>query len=287
MLSSRKFIVFLQVKFMIDDTNMSDDSDDNIETEHNYSDDGIVSGYSLEINNQTCRINNSQQLRQLIINTIPIHKLEILFTEGAIQDSDISLLSEYLNNEVGNKIKILYLMSSELGNEQAKQVIIALVKSGCLLEELSFWENNLHDDLNFLCNLTKFNNSLRLLNFADNDMSTSIDYIIDIINNCPLLEDLDLGNCSIVDFDFKKLCLSFKTHPKLNKLCLEYNHKITDESVEHLTDLIKQNKQLKYINLSNTSISIKNISMLQAIKKDVEIFFGNQIVKNKLCLRPN
>ena len=97
-------------------------------------------------------------------------------------------------------------MSSQLNNQQAKQLIETLINSGCTIEELSLWENNLNGDLNFLSKIKQFHSSLKLLNLADNDLSKSIEHIIEILNNCPLIEALDLGNCFLSDSDVEKLC---------------------------------------------------------------------------------
>ena len=230
MLRYLKYLLFLQGKQMI--TNISEFS---VNTPNTTEHVGVIS--------------NSAQLHQLLNNTTPIDKIEIMFSEREIKDSDIVLLVNYLQTEIGKKIKVLYLMSSQLNNQQAKQLIEILISSGCAIEKLSLWENSLSGDLSFLSNIKQLHNSLKLLNLADNDLSNNVEYIIEIINNCPLLEALDLGNCCLSDSDVEKLCLALKTHPNLTKLSLDHNKKLTHKSIEYIEDLI-QHKQTLHVNLS-------------------------------------
>jgi|GEM_PF-2975410 hypothetical protein len=221
-----------------------------------------------------CTITNREQLSKLKDIKEPIETLIISFTLGDLYDEDIYNIMLYLKT-TKNNTKNLWFVNSELTNEQAKSIIDALTEIDTLksIEGLSFCSNDLQGDVCFLRNLKKLN-GLIWLNLSENNLSMGIDDIIEIICNCPLLQELHLSASGIDDVALEKLCLSIEEHPSLTRISIDHNKLITDNSVKYIKELIEQNNRLKHVNLLGTKISDSNIYGLQAISTDVEIFFG-------------
>ena len=231
-----------------------------------------------------CTITNREQLSKLEDIKEPIETLIISFTLGDLYDEDISNIILYLKT-TQNNTKNLWVVDSELTNEQAESIIDALTETDTLksIEGLSFCSNDLQGDLCFLRNLKKMN-GLIWLNLSENNLSMGIDDIIEIICNCPLLQELHLSASAIDDVALEKLCSAIEAHPSLTRISIDHNKRITDNSVAYIKKLVEENNRLKHINLLGTNISSSNVDDLQKISENIEIFFGkNYACQGKKC----
>ena len=108
------------------------------------------------------------------------------------------------------------------------------------------------------------------LNLSENRIDDEgLDSLIEVMKTKPTLTRLLLGNNQISDRGVRQLAIYLSCREaQLVHLCLDKNEKITDHSVNYLTQMLRENTCLQELSLVDCSLTAQGKrSMQEAVQK--------------------
>ena len=115
-----------------------------------------------------------------------------------------------------------------------------------------------------LCKVLKMNNTVKVLNLFNNNI-TDVQSIVELLKTNNTLQELRLNNNNITDV--QSIGEGLKTNNTLKKLFLGNNNITDDSGIQSIIDGLKTNNTLKTLSLANNQLSDNMISQLNAIQQ--------------------
>ena len=205
--------------------------------------------------------------------------LEILDLGSNNLGSSASVVIQALTKS--SMIKSLNLNNNNMTGEVAED-LVNFIKNTPGLEEVHLSDSNLKSSAVVVLQALEKSSQLKGLNLNNNHITgQAVNILADVIKNNPCLEWLYLS-----DNEFKSsgvgVLQALKENSKLKTLCLRDND-MTGHVAEDLAYVIKNNPNLKQLDLKNNKLGISSALILQALKNNSKLnalnLSGNNLTK--------
>lgn len=188
-------------------------------------------------------------------------------------DQDMSIIVQ--RAIIDKKCKSLYLTGNQFTN-QSLSILSDALFNNLTLVELDLSDNSISDHgIKTLMDVLRTNKSiLQKLHLGCNQITDQgTDYLSDMLKTNHSLTHLMLNRNSIGNPGVHRLCNVLALHNiSLEVLSLASNHLITDQCIDSLIVMLKQNERLKGLDMKSCSISSNSKQRLKDICRHKHAF---------------
>ena len=198
-----------------------------------------------------------------LINALSKKQLQIIdIGENYFTYNSMKLFSEFLLNMP--YIQKLYLRNNSRNNFKAEGV-------------------------KYIMEGLKNNDCINLLEFSEMDITSSGEFLSELIFGKKNLEFLFLKNCKLNCKDFKSIFEAIANTDNIKEIDVSFNNMGGDKALEYLAQAIKKNKSLTYLGIDKLNINMDNYKIIfDAIENNKNIskysFSYNSGMKPKIVL---